>query len=163
MAQYSYKTRSAKTFHAGDYVVFAGMLALSAGIGLFYAIKDRKKNTTDNYLLADRGMHPVPVAMSLTSTFISAIAILGVPAEVYVHSTMFWWLSVGMIVSSFGAAHVFVPIFYNLHVTSVFQVTDKFICSTQHLHPPPPPPKTKKTKQKNALAILLLKLQKQIS
>ena len=149
MAQYSYKTGSAKTFHAGDYVVFAGMLALSAGIGLFYAIKDRKNNTTDNYLLADRGMHPVPVAMSLTSTFISAIAILGVPAEVYVHSTMYWWLSVGMIVSSFGAAHVFVPIFYNLRVTSVFQVTDKFICSTQHppLPPPHPPPQKKKKKK----------------
>ena len=122
MGQYSYETGIKKTFQAADYVVFGATLLLSAAIGLFYAIKDRKRNTTDNYLLAGREMHPVPVAISLTATFISAITILGTPAEVYVHGTMYWWLSVGIIISAFGAANIFVPIFYNLGVTSVFQV-----------------------------------------
>ena len=105
-----------------DYTVFACTLIISAAIGLYYAIKDRKKNTTDEYLLAGRGMHPAPVAMSLVSTFISAITILGTPSEVYVHSTMYWWLCAGLFICATGSACIFVPIFYNLGITSVFEV-----------------------------------------
>ena len=121
---YSYETGIKKTFHAADYGVFGCTLALSAGIGLFYAIKDRKKNTTDDYLLAGRGMHPFPVAMSLLSSFISAITILGTPAEVYVYSTMYWWISVAFIITALGAGHIFIPVFYNLGITSVFEVSE---------------------------------------
>lgn len=120
---YSYQTRVSKTFHAADYAVFGCTLAISAGIGVFYAIKDRNKNTTDEYLLGGRSMHPFPVAMSLLSSFISAITILGTPAEVYVYSTMYWWISVAFIITALGAAHIFIPVFYNLGITSVFEVS----------------------------------------
>ncbi|KAL4220203.1 Sodium-coupled monocarboxylate transporter 1 [Mactra antiquata] len=121
---YSYETGETKRFHIADYAVFGATLAVSAGIGIFYAIKDRKKHTTDEYLLAGRSMHPIPVAMSLLSSFISAITILGTPAEVYVYSTMYWWISVAFIITALGAAHIFIPIFYNLGITSVFQYTE---------------------------------------
>ncbi|KAH3819022.1 hypothetical protein DPMN_120752 [Dreissena polymorpha] len=120
--KYSYNTGSVPTFHAADYTVFACTLAISAFIGIFYAIKDRKKQTTDDYLLAGRSMHPIPVAMSLLSSFISAITILGTPAEVYVYSTMYWWISVAMVITALGAGQIFIPIFYKLGITSVFQV-----------------------------------------
>ena len=121
-AEYSFETGKSKTFHTWDNVVFGLTLGISAAIGLFYAIKDRNKNTTEDYLLAGRGMHPFPVAMSLLSSFISAITILGTPAEVYVYSTMYWWISVAFIITAMGAGHIFIPIFYNLGITSVFQV-----------------------------------------
>ena len=120
---YSYLTGVKKTFHAADYVVFACTLGISVAIGIFYAIKDRKKNTTDDYLLAGRSMHPLPVAMSLLSSFISAITILGTPSEVYVNNTMYWWISVGFIITAIGAGHIFIPIFYKLGITSIFQVS----------------------------------------
>ena len=120
---YSYETGVKKTFHAADYGVFSCTLAISAAIGLFYAIKDRKKNTTEEYLLAGRGMHPFPVAMSLLSSFISAITILGTPAEVYVYSTMYWWIAVAFIFTALGAGQIFIPVFYNLGITSVFEVS----------------------------------------
>lgn len=121
---YSYQTGESKTFHAADYAVFGCTLAISAGIGIFYAIKDRNKNTTDEYLLAGRSMHPIPVAMSLLSSFISAITILGTPAEVYVYSTMYWWISIAFIFTALGAAHIFIPVFYNLGITSVFEYAE---------------------------------------
>ena len=43
-----------KTFVAGDYAVFAIMLLMSTLIGFYYAIKDRKKQSTEEYLLAGR-------------------------------------------------------------------------------------------------------------
>lgn len=119
---YSFQTGERKTFHAADYAVFGCTLALSAAIGIFYAIKDRRKNSTEEYLLAGRSMNPFPVAMSLVSSFVSAIMIIGTPAEVYVNSTMYGWIAVGMIITATGAAHIFIPVFYNLGVTSVFQV-----------------------------------------
>ena len=123
---YSIQTGEKKTFHAADYAVFGCTLAFSAAIGIFYAIKDRRKNTTEEYLLAGRSMNPFPVAMSLVSSFVSAIMIIGTPAEVYVNSTMYGWQAVGMVITAIGAAHIFIPVFYNLGVTSVFQVSFLF-------------------------------------
>lgn len=42
------------SFVVADYAVFSIMLLLSTGIGFFYAIKDRKKQNTEEYLLAGR-------------------------------------------------------------------------------------------------------------
>ncbi|XP_060555334.1 sodium-dependent multivitamin transporter-like [Ruditapes philippinarum] len=123
-ASYSILTGEKKTFHPADYAVFGCTLAFSAAIGIFYAIKDRRKNNTENYLLAGRSMNPFPVAMSLVSSFVSAIMIIGTPAEVYVNSTMYGWQAVGMVITAAGAAHIFIPVFYNLGVTSVFQYVE---------------------------------------
>jgi len=43
-----------RTFSVGDYVIFALMLAASAAIGIFYAVKDRKKQNTKELLFAGR-------------------------------------------------------------------------------------------------------------
>jgi len=43
-----------RTFVAGDYAVFAIMLFLSTLIGFYYAYKDRRKQSTEEYLLAGR-------------------------------------------------------------------------------------------------------------
>ena len=45
---------TSQKFVIADYLVFFSMLFLSGGIGLFYAIKDRKKQNTEEYLLAGR-------------------------------------------------------------------------------------------------------------
>ncbi|KAL3876630.1 hypothetical protein ACJMK2_034448 [Sinanodonta woodiana] len=110
-----------RTFHAADYAVTGTTLGISVLIGIYYAIKDRKKNTPEDYLLGGRKMHVIPVSMSLLSSFISAITIIGVPAEVYTYNTMYWYISIGMIVAAAGSAHIFIPIFYKLGITSVFE------------------------------------------
>ena len=42
------------TFSLLDYVVFGGMLVISAAIGLFYAYKERHKKSVDHLLLGGR-------------------------------------------------------------------------------------------------------------
>ena len=37
-----------------DYCIFGLLFLISAGIGIYFAFKDRKKKTSDNYLLAGR-------------------------------------------------------------------------------------------------------------
>ena len=71
-----------------DYVVFALVLAISGGIGIYYAFKQRKSSTTD-FLLGGRSMSILPVTLSLTASFMSAITLLGTPAEIYVFTTIY--------------------------------------------------------------------------
>lgn len=54
-------------FNWADYCVFLLMLLISALIGIYYAYKDRKTNTTEKFLLGDRKLNIIPVAM--VSTF----------------------------------------------------------------------------------------------
>lgn len=120
--RYNFETNENTTFNGIDFVVFGATLLASAAIGLFYAIRDRNNDDTEEFLLAGRKLHYLPVSLSLLSSFISAITLLGTPAEVYRYNTMYWWISIGFLITGLGSAHIFVPIFYNLKVTSTFQV-----------------------------------------
>ncbi|XP_063614505.1 sodium-dependent multivitamin transporter-like [Penaeus indicus] len=102
-----------------DYVVFGGMLVLSLAIGIFYAVRSRKK-ANDEFLLGGRSLSCFPVSMSLVASYISAILVLGGPAEAYYHSVQWWVICAGQI-SVPLAAVVFMPFFYELKLTSVYE------------------------------------------
>ncbi|KAK7484710.1 hypothetical protein BaRGS_00024118 [Batillaria attramentaria] len=119
--QYSINTGVVRKFGTVDYVLFVCTLVVSAGIGVFYAIQDRRRNTTKEFLLGGKKMNIFPVAMSLMVTFQSALTLLGNPAEIYNFNTMFCWLVVGFTGAIIGSAYIFIPFFYNLGVTSTFE------------------------------------------
>ncbi|VDM38862.1 unnamed protein product [Toxocara canis] len=92
-----------------DYAVFALSLFLSVGTGIYHAIRKRtltfimystnpmyafrsrllltepgtKTSQKDEYMMGGRKMPPIPVALSLLTTFLSGILMLGVPAEMF--------------------------------------------------------------------------------
>ncbi|XP_067673390.1 sodium-coupled monocarboxylate transporter 1-like [Haliotis asinina] len=119
--KYSYQTGEKSTFGIIDYVLFGGLLLVSASIGLFYAIKDRKKHTTKDFLLAGGDMHVVPVALSLLASFMSAITILGTPSEMYKYGTMYGWIGLSYLFAVFLSAHIYIPIFYRIGITSSYE------------------------------------------
>lgn len=114
--------RHSNTFSAWDYVVFALLLCISAGIGLWHAFCGGRQKTTKEYLLADRSMSAIPVGMSVVATFMSAIAVLGTPSEIYNYGTMFWWFGLAYAVCCLLVAYLYMPVFYRLQITSVFEV-----------------------------------------
>ena len=118
---YSIVTGKKATFGTVDYVLFALMFVFSAAIGFYHAFRDRNKKNVDEFQLGGRKMHPIPVSLSLTATFLSALTVLGTPAEVYTNNTMYIWIIVAMFLATGGAAHLFIPVFYNLNITSCFQ------------------------------------------
>ncbi|XP_063443699.1 sodium-coupled monocarboxylate transporter 1-like [Mytilus trossulus] len=118
---YNFETGKSVYFHTYDYVVFGITLGLSASIGLFYAIKDRKKKSENEFLLAGRNMSVIPVALSLMSSFISAVTLLGTPAEMYRYNTMYWFIVFGFLISVILSNTIYIPVFYNLGITSVFE------------------------------------------
>uniref|UniRef100_A0A8C6M6Q0 Solute carrier family 5 member 6 n=1 Tax=Nothobranchius furzeri TaxID=105023 RepID=A0A8C6M6Q0_NOTFU len=110
-----------KHFAVVDYVIFALLLAASVAIGLYYALSGGRQRTTQEFLMADRSMHCLPVSLSLIASFQSAVAIIGVPAEIYAHGTQYWFIGCAYILGLLIPAHVFIPVLYRLHLTSAYQ------------------------------------------
>uniref|UniRef100_A0A671MNU2 Sodium-dependent multivitamin transporter n=1 Tax=Sinocyclocheilus anshuiensis TaxID=1608454 RepID=A0A671MNU2_9TELE len=105
-----------------DYVIFVMLLVASAGIGLYYAFSGGRQRTTQEFLLADRSMRCLPVSLSLLATFQSAVAILGAPSEIYTHGTQYWFLGCSYFLGLLIPAHVFIPVFYRLHLKTSYYV-----------------------------------------
>ncbi|XP_030838997.1 sodium-coupled monocarboxylate transporter 2-like [Strongylocentrotus purpuratus] len=111
-------------FQAWDYVVLGAMLSVSAGIGVFYAFTGGRQSTAREFLLANRNMNPIPVAMSLVASFISAITVLGTPAEMYLNGPMYWLYGIAFIFTGLLTS-LFLPTFYRLGVTSANEYLEK--------------------------------------
>lgn len=111
-----------KHFTTVDYVIFAGLLAASAGIGVFHALTGGRQRTTQEFLMADRSMGCVPVSLSLIASFQSAVAIIGVPAEIYTNGTQYWFMGCAYILGLLIPAYIFIPLLYRLRLSSAYQV-----------------------------------------
>uniref|UniRef100_A0A3Q2QV79 Solute carrier family 5 member 8, like n=1 Tax=Fundulus heteroclitus TaxID=8078 RepID=A0A3Q2QV79_FUNHE len=109
------------SFSVWDYVVFAGTILGAASIGLFQAIRGRKNTSSEEFLLGGRQMTAVPVAMSLTASFMSGITVIGTPAEAYRFGTAFWLFGFSYAIMSAITAEIFVPLFYRLGITSAYE------------------------------------------
>jgi len=79
-------------FGSLDYVLFVATLVVSAAIGVYFAIKDRKSRDVKDFLLGGGKIHVVPVTLSLLASFMSSLTLLGTPAEMYKFGTMFFFL-----------------------------------------------------------------------
>lgn len=110
------------SFGVADYAIFGLMLVISALIGIYYAFKDRYKNSTDEFLLGGRRLKIFPVAMSILASFTSAISILGFSQEMYKFGTMYWLIGFSYFFTQTLAAEVYVPFYHRLNITSAYEV-----------------------------------------
>ncbi|GFT24656.1 sodium-coupled monocarboxylate transporter 1 [Nephila pilipes] len=108
-------------FGVVDYAVFALMLLFSASVGVWYAIVDRKKTDTQEFLMGGRSLSVFPVAMSVLASFMSAITLLGTPAEVYRFGTQYIIINFAFCLVVPATAYLYLPVFYNLGVTSAYE------------------------------------------
>uniref|UniRef100_W5JZ95 Sodium-dependent multivitamin transporter n=1 Tax=Astyanax mexicanus TaxID=7994 RepID=W5JZ95_ASTMX len=119
-----------KYFTTIDFVLFALLLVASMAIGLYYALSGGRQRTTQEFLLADRSMKCLPLSLSLMATFQSAVAIVGTPAEVYTNGTQYWFIGCSYILGLLIPAHIFIPVFYRLNLTSAYQYLELRFCKT---------------------------------
>ncbi|KFV60206.1 Sodium-coupled monocarboxylate transporter 1, partial [Tyto alba] len=108
-------------FTVWDYVVFAAMLVISAIIGVYYAFVGGGQKTSKDFLMGGRSMTALPVALSLTASFMSAVTVLGTPAEIYRYGAIFciFAITYGLVVLC--SAEIFLPVFYKLGITSTYE------------------------------------------
>ncbi|KAK0395623.1 hypothetical protein QR680_001364 [Steinernema hermaphroditum] len=125
---------TARSFSLGvaDFVVFVAFLSISISVGIYYAVigKFRKSKVnlardapskTDEYLMGGRKMPIIPVALSLLTTFLSGITLLGTPAEVFERGVL-WLFYYWTCVLAFAISiYFFIPIFFDLQATSIYE------------------------------------------
>lgn len=77
---------SLKYFGLADYAVFFFMLAICTFIGLYFGYQDYKRRKLSvqeaheeaaHYLMGGRDMSVIPIALSLTASFVSGTVLLG--------------------------------------------------------------------------------------
>ncbi|XP_054572790.1 sodium/iodide cotransporter isoform X2 [Eptesicus fuscus] len=109
------------TFGAWDYGVFALMLLVSMGIGLWVGLARGGQRSAEDFFTGGRRLTALPVGLSLAASFMSAVQVLGVPAEAYRYGLKFLWMCLGQLLNSLLTAAFYLPVFYRLGLTSTYQ------------------------------------------
>ena len=104
-------------------MIFAAMLFISTGVGVYYACTGSKQQSKEEFLLGSRKMKWLPVALSLLVSYNSGIVQLGVPAEIYLHGIRFSLSVIGTSVAALVATITFVPLLYNLKLISSYEAS----------------------------------------
>uniref|UniRef100_A0A8C6TWN9 Solute carrier family 5 member 8 n=1 Tax=Neogobius melanostomus TaxID=47308 RepID=A0A8C6TWN9_9GOBI len=115
-------TPGLSSFVLGDYLIFALMLLVSAAVGVYYAWKDRDQRTSGDFLMGGKKLTALPVAMSLTASFMSAITVLSTPAEVYRFGAIIAFSGLSYVLAMIATSEIFLPVFYRLGITSTYEV-----------------------------------------
>jgi len=63
--------------------------------------------------------------MYFISSYISGITLLGLPSEMYVYGSQLWMSVFAEIVSVIVMAIVYIPVFYNLQITSSYEYLNR--------------------------------------
>uniref|UniRef100_A0A6P4DWM1 Sodium-coupled monocarboxylate transporter 1 n=1 Tax=Drosophila rhopaloa TaxID=1041015 RepID=A0A6P4DWM1_DRORH len=108
------------TFSGYDYVILLGMLVISLGIGIFYGFFQKGGSSSNEFLLGSE-MNIFPVTLSLTTSFITAIELLGNPSEMYFQGTQFVLIVIPMVMVIPVAVKIFYPIYFKMELTSCYE------------------------------------------
>lgn len=104
-----------------DYSIVAAMLVISLGIGIFYGFFERPAESSSSDFMLGSGMSLFPVTLSLTTSFITAIELLGNPAEMYFNGCQYALIVFAMILVIPVALNIFYPIYDTMKLTSCYE------------------------------------------
>ncbi|XP_047739797.1 sodium-coupled monocarboxylate transporter 1 [Hyalella azteca] len=107
-----------------DIILLAASLLVTLAIGVYHGVKGRKA-TPAEYMLGGRAMSPLPLAMSMMVGTISPITIMGNIGEMYAYGTQLWIMDVGLALGMVVVAEMFIPIFYPMHMVSLYQYIEQ--------------------------------------
>ncbi|KPJ15084.1 Sodium-coupled monocarboxylate transporter 2 [Papilio machaon] len=128
------ETPTSELFHWEDYSVLATMLLVSCGIGVFYGFCGEKQTSGDDFLLGGSAMGTFPMALSLAASFITAIELLGNPAEMYMAGAQFWMICVSFVLVVPIASQLYLPVFMRLRLTSCYEYLEIRFCKSMRVY-----------------------------
>ncbi|KAM3727130.1 Sodium-coupled monocarboxylate transporter [Dirofilaria immitis] len=103
-----------------DTVVLIILLVVISFFGLFTALRGTKQ-TSAAQILHGSNVSILTSALSVCSGFLSAISLLGFPAEIYYQGAMIFWYGPMYVLAFPIAAYCFLPVLYNMKLTSIYE------------------------------------------
>ncbi|XP_049854001.1 sodium-coupled monocarboxylate transporter 1-like [Schistocerca gregaria] len=134
-----------------DYSVLATVLLVSCAVGIFYGVREwmrsrRQQAEADagasagekgaagaeagagdagqaaaDFLLGGSSMPPLPMAISLAASFVTAVELLGNTSEMYLHGTQFWMSCLAFLIVVPLTSQLYLPVYRAVEVTSAYE------------------------------------------
>jgi magnesium-transporting ATPase (P-type) len=109
-------------FSWADYLVFAISLAIPLAIGIFFYFYKRNEHSTEDFLVGNRSMNFVAVALSILASLLNGVFVIGTPAEIHYYGTEISLTVVGLLIAVVISAHTFIPKYQTMKFTSAYEV-----------------------------------------
>lgn len=107
-----------------DYLVFIGFIVISFVIPLWGNFRTKKKETKANYVFATGSVSMAAMMLSIARGTLGVRSFLGYPSELYYRGSPMWETLYGMLLAYPIVCFIFVPVYYSLGITSVYQYLD---------------------------------------
>ncbi|XP_077541182.1 sodium-coupled monocarboxylate transporter 1-like [Haemaphysalis longicornis] len=106
-----------------EYAVFGTLVALNITLGLYFSLrrKARSAHTTADVFLGNRALRVIPLAASVVASLFSSMGMVGLAGHSYAFGFHLMWNGLTTLFMAPIAAHLFLPVFYHLRITSVFE------------------------------------------
>jgi len=106
--------------NAANYAVLLALFGLSGLIGVYFWRKG-DQSSPEETLLGGRSLGVLPVTCSISASFMSALTLIGIPAEVYTQGTMMLAILLLTPIVCLLTGWVYLPTFHNLQLHSSYQ------------------------------------------
>ncbi|PSN54817.1 hypothetical protein C0J52_02919 [Blattella germanica] len=116
-----------------DFALFLAMLGVSTLIGVYFGFWGKKEETPKEYLHGGKTMSTLPVAVSLVSSSLSGVTMMGTPTEIYRFGTIYWNVGVSAFLMGMINYYCYLPVFYELQITSTYEGGLKAVVWTDFL------------------------------
>lgn len=107
-----------------DLIIVLITLAISTAIGIYFGFFD-KSETSEEYMLGNRQMKVIPIAISLIASQISPLTIMGVPAEVYFYGATFALYHVTIFAVVAIMNYLIIPVFCENNLTNCYDYIER--------------------------------------
>lgn len=107
-----------------DYVVFAAAIVACSLVAVWQKFRGPKETTKADYVFATGTVSMGAMMLSIARGTLGVRSFLGYPSELYYRGAAMWETVYGMVCAFPIVIFVFVPVYYNLGITSVYQYLD---------------------------------------
>lgn len=109
-----------------DYLILVSFLVISLGIGVYHSLTGGRQRTTAEFIMADRRLKVLPTTISLLVSFVSAISLLGMSAEMYCYGTQFLVNIVFVVIMFLTITErIIIPWLYPLKLVSAYEYLER--------------------------------------
>ncbi|XP_015173278.1 PREDICTED: sodium-coupled monocarboxylate transporter 2 [Polistes dominula] len=107
-----------------DYLVFIAFIVISFVLPLWGKFRRKTKETKAEYVFATGHVSMGAMMLSIARGTLGVRSFLGYPSELYYKGNAMWETLYGMLLAYPIVCFIFVPVYYDLGITSVYQYLD---------------------------------------
>lgn len=107
-----------------DYLVFIAFIVVSFVLPLWGKFRRKTKETKADYVFATGHVSMGAMMLSIARGTLGVRSFLGYPSELYYKGNAMWETLYGMLLAYPIVCYIFVPVYYDLGITSVYQYLD---------------------------------------